>query len=78
MSQTSGQHIAQAFSHLLDSHWCAALASVIDTDTDYHYQTGWNDAIEAAAKIVNSARFGEIDTDLRSIRAHIQGLKESQ
>jgi hypothetical protein len=76
-NETSGQRIARAFSHLLESHWQAALAGVIDTDADHHYQTGWNDAIQAAAKIVNDARF-EGGADLRELVARIRGLKDKE
>lgn len=46
-----------------------------DPNADQHYNVGWVDAIDAAIKIVNEAR-EEGETDLRSIRERISGLKE--
>ena len=75
--ETSGQRIARVFrNELIDADKEVGLASVIDTDADRHYQTGWNDAIGAAAKIVNDARF-EGGADLRELVARIRGLKET-
>ncbi len=43
-------------------------------DLDLERQEGWNIAIEEAVKVVNQARMGEIDNDLRSIAAAIRAL----
>jgi hypothetical protein len=72
--ETSGQRIARVFCESLDADKQVGLAAVIDTDADHHYQVGWNDAVVAAAKIVNDARF-EGGADLRELVARIRGLK---
>ena len=76
--ETSGQRIARVFrNELIDADKEVGLASVVDTDADHHYQIGWDDAIRAAAKIVNDARF-EGGSDLRELVARIRGLKETK
>ena len=47
---------------------------VKQAECDVHYNVGWIDAIDAAAKIVNEARF-DGTTDLREVRARIADLK---
>jgi hypothetical protein len=75
--ETSGKRIARAFSHLLDRDAQVGIATVIDSDADHHYQTGWDDAIEAAAMMVDEDPFGGY-VNLRRLSARIRGLKGSK